>query len=238
MSINQLLNFNFDIQIDLFLEGLKLMKILLINGSPRKKGACMRALEEIKEVLTGSGLEISEYWVGKAPRHACSGCGGCKGGDGCVYRDIDGLIELSKEADGIVICTPTHYASAPGNLTSILSRLVFSSRVAVEFKPIGVMGVGRRGGICEAVRDVKKFFEFTSCPIVSGIYPPILYAKNYKSAALDDEGLENARSLASNIAYIARCLRVGAENGIFPPHEERRFKTDITDLKTQSSAND
>lgn len=211
------------------------MKILLINGSSRKKGASARVLEEMKSIFIENALEISEYWIGRTPRHACSGCGGCKSGEGCVYRDIDGLIGLTKGADGIIVCTPTHYAAAPGNLTSVLSRLAFSSRAALEFKPIGVMGVGRRGGICEAVRDVKNFFEFLSCPIVSGIYPPILYAKDYKSAELDKEGLQNARSLAKNLAYIVRCLKAGSENGILPPREDRTFKTDITTSYAQSS---
>lgn len=210
------------------------MKILLINGSPHKSGATLEALAEIKKALLQEKAEILEYEIGTAPRYSCSGCGGCKEGDGCIHRDIDALIELFRIANAVIICTPTHYASAPGNLTSALSRLLFSSKKSVEHKPIGVGAVGRRGGLCEAIHDVKKLFEFASCPIISGIYPAILYAKDGDSAKYDDEGLENMRSLAKNVLYIARCIEAGYENGIFPPEEERAFKTDISSLSERS----
>ncbi|MBE6536509.1 MAG: NAD(P)H-dependent oxidoreductase [Ruminococcaceae bacterium] len=206
------------------------MKILLINGSVHKDGASARALAEINGEILKSGAETLHYEIGKMPRYACSACGGCKSGNGCVYRDIDSLIELSNEASAIIICTPTHYASAPGNLTSVLSRLLFSSKKSVAHKPIGVAAVGRRGGVSAAANEVKKFFEFSSSPIISGIYPAILYASDFKSAEADKEGLENMRSLANNVIYIARCIELGNESGVLPPDDRRIFKTDISAL--------
>lgn len=222
-SINQVLKFN--------LERIESMKILLINGSNHTEGSSARALLEIEGEILSSGVEILRYEIGKMPRYACTGCGGCSGGVGCVYRDIDTLTELCREANALIICTPTHYASAPGNLTSVLSRLLFSSKKSIEHKPIGVAAVGRRGGLCEAVREVKKFFEFASCPIISGMYPPILYANREKDAEFDEEGLENMRSLANNVIYVAKCIELGRLNGILPPNEKRKFKTDIGTLK-------
>jgi len=206
------------------------MKILLINGSARKNGGCFRALEEIKLEILKSDAEVFEYDIGTAPRYACSHCLGCKDGNGCIYRDIDGLTELCNKSDAIIICTPTHYASAPGNLTAVLSRLLFSSKKSVAYKPIGVGGVGRRGGVCDAIQDVKKFFEFAFCPIISGVYPAILYTDGYQNAAYDEEGVQNMRSLAKNVIYIAQCIEYGNKNGIPRPKEEERIKTDIPAL--------
>ena len=207
------------------------MKILLINGSLHEKGACAGVIAEVKNMLSATAVEFSEYRIGSAPRYACSGCLGCKGGNGCIYRDIDSLTEIFSEANATIICTPTHYAAAPGNLTSVLSRLVFSSKKSVQYKPIGVIGVGRRGGLCEAIRDVKKFFEFASCPIISGIYPALLYADGYENRIFDDEGSQNVRSLVSNLIFITRCIDLGRKNGILPPSDEKRIKTDIPSLK-------
>ncbi len=207
------------------------MKILLINGSPRENGAAKRVILEMRSEILKSGCEASIYEIGNSPRYACISCGFCKGGERCVFGDIDELANLCVDANALIICTPTHYASAPGSLTSILSRLLFSSKKTVEHKPVGIASVGRRGGLCDAIADVRKFFEFASCPIVSGIYPPILYAKDFATAELDEEGLENMRSLSRNVIYLSRCIESGFESGIFPPKEKREFKTDITTLK-------
>lgn len=206
------------------------MKILLINGSLHEKGACSGALEHIKGILLKNSIEYKEYGIGNSPRYACSGCRGCADGGGCIYRDLDTLTQLCCESDAIIVCTPTHYAAAPGNLTAVISRLIFSSKRSVQHKPIGVIGVGRRAGVCEAVRDVKKFFEFASCPIISGIYPPILYASEYKNSDYDREGVQNIRSLTENVIFVTKCIKIGLKNGVIPPAEERRIKTDISSL--------
>ena len=206
------------------------MKVLLINGSMHNSGASFGALKEIKNEILKLNADFSEYSVGTSPRYACSCCGSCRDGNGCVHGDIDSLCELCSSANAIIICTPTHYASAPGNLTSVLSRLVFSKRSSIEHKPIGIASVGRRAGLCDAAHDVKKIFEFASCSIVSGSYPSILYAKDFESVKLDDEGLQNMRSLANNVVYIARCMEIGSKNGILPPDEPRIYKTDISTL--------
>ena len=206
------------------------MKILLLNGSSHTSGASARALLEMKKVVLEEGAAPLQYSVGASARYACCACGGCKATGSCIYGDIDSLITLAKEANAIVICTPTHYAAAAGNLLSVLSRLLFSAKSAIEHKPIGVCSVGRRGGLTEAAHDVKKLFEFASCPIISGIYPAILYARDSKSAEYDTEGLENMRSLAKNVLYIARCIEEGGRNGILPPKETREYKTDISAL--------
>lgn len=208
------------------------MKILLINGSPRENGAAKRAILEMRGEILKSGCEAIIYEIGNSPRYACISCGFCRDGEGCVFGDIDELVKLCENANALIICTPTHYASAPGSLTSILSRLLFSYKKSVAHKPVGIASVGRRGGLCEAIADVRKFFEFASCPIVSGIYPPILYAKDFATAELDEEGLENMRSLSRNVIYVARCVEAAGEKGILPPEEKREFKTDISSLKS------
>lgn len=207
------------------------MKMLLINGSPHSSGATSEAIIEIKKELLSSGAEILEYEIGKEPRYACTACGGCKSSGKCILGDIDHLAELSEKADAIIICTPTHYASAPGSLISVLSRLLYSSKRTVEHKPVGVGAVGRRAGLCDAIYDVKRLFEFTSSPIISGIYPAVLYASSRDSVKHDEEGLENMRSLAKNLVFITKCIELGRKNGILPPSEKRSCKTDISSLK-------
>ena len=206
------------------------MKILLINGSPHDTGATRRALDECRFKLEELSAEVEYYHLGNGPRHACTACGGCKKRGTCVYGDIDYLTEKVSNADGIIIGTPTHYAGAPGNLLSVISRLLFSAKRCVEYKPIAVVGAGRRGCISSAIDGVAKFFSFTSAPTVSGIYPPIIYGTDYESAGYDAEGLQNMRSVSENIYWLTACILKARALGITPPIAEPRIKTDISSL--------
>ena len=206
------------------------MKILLMNGSPHENGATRRALDECRLALGKHGAETAYYLLGNGARHSCTACGGCKGRGACVFGDLDSLTETLKSCDGIIIGTPTHYASAPGALLSVISRLLFSSKSSVEYKPVAVVGAGRRGCVSSAIDEIKGFFAFSSSPLISGVYPPILYGTDYESAGYDAEGLQNMRSIADNVYWLTASILKARELGIMPPIPEPRIKTDISSL--------
>lgn len=206
------------------------MKILLVNASPHKNGATARALEECMSTLKEFGAVTESYFLGNAARNSCTGCGGCKGGGNCVFGDISELADAFMRADGIIIGVPTHYAGAPGNILSVLSRLLFSSKPCVEYKPIAVVGAGRRGCITSAIGEVQNFFEFASCPIISGAYPALIYGSDYESAGFDAEGLQNMRSVAENMYWILSALKLAEKEGITHPIPEPKIKTDLPSL--------
>ncbi len=54
------------------------MKVLLINGSPRKNGNTFTALSEIAKTLQSEGLETEIVWIGNKPIRGCIACGTCK----------------------------------------------------------------------------------------------------------------------------------------------------------------
>lgn len=207
------------------------MKILLINGSPHETGAVARALLECESTMRLLGAEIDNYFIGTAPHSCCTACGCCKDGRGCVFGDIDELYKKCKDADGFVIGTPTHYFGASGTLISMLSRLFYSGIDAFRYKPVAVIAVGRRGGAFDAALEIEKFFRFSSSPIISGIYPATLYAKDGASAEYDSEGLQNMRSAARNLVWLSKCIGLGREYGVSLPIEEEKIKTDISSLK-------
>lgn len=206
------------------------MEILLICASPHVSGATKRALEECDAKLSELGAKTRHFFIGNEPRYACTACGKCKKGGGCAFGDLCKLTEALEKADGVIIGVPTHYGNAPGNLTSILTRLLFSSKKCVEFKPIAVVGAGRRGCICSAIGEVQRFFEFVNCPIISGSYPAMIYGYDYESAGFDAEGLQNMRSVSENMYWIASAIAIAEKNGLTHPIKEPKIKTDIPSL--------
>ena len=102
------------------------MKVLLINGSPKKEGCTYTALKEVADELERNGVETEIFHIGTAPVKGCMGCGYCAktGNHQCVYNDdtLNEAILKAKDADGFVFGSPVHYASASGAITSFLDR--------------------------------------------------------------------------------------------------------------------
>ena len=54
------------------------MKVLLINGSPRKKGNTFLALSEAAKTLKQQGFETEIVQIGVKPVRGCIACGQCE----------------------------------------------------------------------------------------------------------------------------------------------------------------
>lgn len=54
------------------------MKVLLINGSPKKAGCTFTALNEVSKSLNEEGIETEIFQVGAKPIAGCIGCGSCQ----------------------------------------------------------------------------------------------------------------------------------------------------------------
>ena len=50
------------------------MKVLMLNGSPRKNGNTSIALNEVKGVLEQEGIEVEIIQVGNMDISGCKGC--------------------------------------------------------------------------------------------------------------------------------------------------------------------
>jgi len=206
------------------------MNILLINASPHKKGASARVVSELWDSFDALGDTTIELDIGIEARSACTACGGCKGGGGCIIGDLGEFASALESANGIIFVTPTYYGGAVGSLTALLSRLLYSEKRHFLYKPVATVGIGRRGCISSAVDQVNRFFHFTSSPIVTSGYPPIVYAVDSASAERDAEGLQNVRSLARNMHWLAKCIERGGSDGISPPEPEAKISIDIPSL--------
>lgn len=75
------------------------MKVLLLNGSSNLKGCTYTALEEIAKTLQEEGIDTEIFQIGAEPLRDCIGCGGCRKGNGCVFRDdcVNEFVEKQKK---------------------------------------------------------------------------------------------------------------------------------------------
>ncbi|MCF0110580.1 MAG: NAD(P)H-dependent oxidoreductase, partial [Erysipelotrichaceae bacterium] len=112
------------------------MKVVLVNASPNTDGVCNYAMQLMTEELQAAGVETDYYQIGKQAIRGCMDCGGCEKIGKCVYNDLVNVVhEAMKSADGFVIASPVHYASASGAATSFMDRLFYSGSKDLRYKP-------------------------------------------------------------------------------------------------------
>lgn len=68
---------------------------------------------------------------------------------------------------------------------------------------------------------MNKYFTISQMPVVSSTYWNGLYGVCPEAAAQDAEGLQTARNLARNMAWLIKCIEAGRAAGFPAPTAER-----------------
>ena len=124
------------------------MKVLLINGSPRRNGNTHTALTEVASTLQANGIETEMAWIGTKAVQGCINCDKCKSLGRCIFNDAlynDVCAKLA-ETDGLVVGTPVYYGGPNGSLCALLDRLFYSASPLLQNKPATSVVACRRGG--------------------------------------------------------------------------------------------
>lgn len=185
------------------------MKVLLINGSPRRDGNTHIALEEVASTLRQEGLEADIVWIGNKPVPGCIACYKCMETGVCVFNSgiYAELRAKLPEVDAIVIGTPVYYAGAAGSLCSLLDRLFFSCKSMLTYKVGASVAVARRAGADCALDRIDKYFTISNMPVVPSQYWNLAYGRDPGEVRQDGEGLQTMRTLGRNIAWMLRSLK-------------------------------
>ena len=184
------------------------MKVLLINGSPRKEGNTAIALEEVAKQLGKEGIKSEVVWIGNKPIRGCIACGQCKakGLGRCVFDDdiCNKISEKFKESNALIVGSPVYYGQPNGALLSIIQRAFYSNGANISGKPAASVAVCRRGGATAVFESLNMPFQMMNMPIVTSQYWNIVYGRAEGDAALDKEGLQTMRTLARNMAWLLK----------------------------------
>ena len=184
------------------------MKVLLINGSPRKNGNTATALAEVQRQLKEEGIESELVWIGNKPIRGCCACGQCKakGSGQCVFDDdiCNQISAKFAESDALIVGSPVYYGQPNGALLSIIQRAFFSNGTSISGKPAASIAVCRRGGATAVFVSLNMPFQMMNMPIVTSQYWNIVYGRAEGEAALDTEGMQTMRTLARNMAWLLK----------------------------------
>lgn len=196
------------------------MKVLLLNGSPKSNGNTFMALDEMAKTFSVEGIETEIIHVGNKDIRGCISCGFCGQQGKCVFEDLVNEIAPKLEfADGLVIGSPVYYAMANGTLMSFVQRLFYSTKFSKQMKVGASVVVARRGGLSSTYDEMNKFFGISGMPIASGQYWNSVHGGAPGEAAEDAEGMQGMRTLARNMAFLIKSIRLGKEKYGIPERE-------------------
>ncbi len=207
------------------------MKVLLINGSPNEKGCTYTALCEVAGQIVKSGINTEIFHVGKQPIRGCTACGHCRKTNSgkCVFNDdtVNQALALMKEADGVVVGSPVHYAGASGFITSFLDRCFYAGGSVFAHKPGAAIVSCRRGGSTAAFDQLNKYFTISNMPVVSSQYWNMVHGNTPEEVKQDAEGMQTMRTLGNNMVWLLRCIEAGKAAGIQLPMKEKPQRTNF-----------
>lgn len=202
------------------------MKVLLINGSPRRNGNTRRALSEVAAALNECGIETEIINIGTRAVQGCIACGRCKDTGRCAFGDelYETVRAKAEAADGLVVGSPTYYAGPNGSLCALLDRLFYSSSDVLQYKPAASVAVCRRGGASANFDRLNKYFTITNMPVVTSNYWNSVHGATPGEAEQDAEGLQTMRILGRNMAWLLKSIHQGGQQH---PTPEKKIKTNF-----------
>ncbi len=185
------------------------MKVLLINGSPRKRGNTFQSLQIISECLNQHGIESEIFQIGNEKVRGCISCNGCCASFRCVFDDdcCNSLIDAIIRADGIIIGSPVYFAGPNGALCALLDRVFYAAAEHGNLfarKPAAAVVNCYRAGATAALDRLNKYFTFSEMLIVSSNYWNMIVDSHPDRVQKDRIGQEILRTLAANMSFLMR----------------------------------
>lgn len=189
------------------------MKILAINGSPRKNGNTALLIHEMFKIFEAEGFQTELVQLGNKPVHGCTACSKCKEEqDGRCHIKNDHLnlcIGKMLEADGIIIGSPVYFADVTTEIKALIDVAGYATRAGGHLLKrkvgAGVIAV-RRGGALHAFETINNFFLINQMIVPGSSYWNFAIGRNPGDVLNDDEGIQTIRTLADNMIWLLNQL--------------------------------
>lgn len=204
------------------------MKVIAINGSPKKDGNTYHALKVVADELEKQGIETEILHVGDKNIRGCLACGMCakNKNEKCVIDDyVNEAVQKMKDADGIILASPTYYASIAGTMKSFLDRTFYVAGAnggLFRHKVGAAIGISRRSGEMAVFDHLNHYLTITEMFVASSNYWNVIHGTAPAEVLQDEEGVQIMQVLARNMAYLMKSLDSSAFE---KPERAQKIKT-------------
>jgi len=192
------------------------MKILGINGSPRKNGNTKILLETAFKPLQEAGFETELFQLGGKQVHGCTACGKCREilDKRCHIKNdvINECIEKMLAADAIILGSPVYFADISTEMKALIDVAGYVTRGNGHLlkRKVGAAVIAvRRGGELHAFESINNFFLISQMIIPGSSYWNFAFGKNEGDVLKDEEGIQTITTLGENMAWLLDKIKRG-----------------------------
>jgi multimeric flavodoxin WrbA len=204
------------------------VKILGINGSPRKYGGTARLLEVALEAARRAGGDVERVDLYDYRIEPCRGClsdvqEACK--PPCIVEDdFRKLLPRILAADGIIFATPVYWYAPSGMLKNLIDRMTVLENMALlgdkswlEGKVVGAIAVGQDSGEIMAIS-----YLLTTLNSMGAVVPPwaLAYSRMGEKVLEDLSAVMDAANVGLIVYIMARVLKEAGPESWYNPRLE------------------
>ena len=208
------------------------MKIVAINGSPRRDGNIARCLEVVGGEVERAGVEFEVVQPG-AKVHPCMACYHClnTGSLHCVQSDdmVNEIIDKCIAADGILLASPVYHGGIAGGMKCVLDRMMLAAGCGdnqFHHKVGAALCTLRRSGGMETYQQLLGTMDAMEMVLVTSDYWNAVHGANPGEVLSDTEGMEVVAKLGRNLAWMVKVIHA-AKGTIDPPETKHRTMTNF-----------
>ena len=192
------------------------MKVIGINGSPRKNGNTSILFRTIFEQLKQEGIDTELFQITDYHVKGCIACYGCmdRKDRRCVINDdsFNDLLARMIAADGIILGSPVYSAGITSQMKAFIDRaaLVLAANKEaglLHHKPAAAIVSVRRGGGISAFDELVHFLHTKEVYLVGSTYWNMVYGRDIGEVENDSEGLQNMKNLGQNMAWLLKRIQ-------------------------------
>ena len=216
------------------------MKVLAINGSPRKGGNTEYLLQRVCDRLEQHGIETEIVRIGGTPVRGCLACNKCFEtlDQECIIKNdgINDVISKMIEADGILLGSPTYFADVSAEMKALIDRagyVTLANGSCLAGKVGAAVSAVRRGGSLHALDTMNHLFTISQVMIVGSTYWNMGYGLTAGETEHDMEGMQTMDNLGENMAWLLKCIE-NAKGTVAPPQIDRSQQMNFIRLEANS----
>ena len=190
------------------------MKVLGINGSPRKGGNTEILIKEVFKVLEANGIKTELFQIGGKKVNGCIACMKCrKAKDGRCHQKndvINACIKKMLKADAIIIGSPVYFADLSSDTKALIDVAGYAIRGAgnpLKRKPGAAVIAVRRAGAIHALDSINHFFLINEMIIPGSSYWNIAIGREKGEVLKDEEGMKTMKVLGENLAWLLEKIK-------------------------------
>jgi multimeric flavodoxin WrbA len=191
------------------------MKVIAINGSPRKGGNTEFLLKKVLEPIAEAGIGTELIQIGGKLVHGCTACYKCMENKDstCVIKTdiVNECIGKMIASDAIILGSPTYFAGMTSEMKALIDRagfVAFANGRLFARKIGAAVIVNRRGGATSVMDSINHMFLMSKMIVPGSTYWNFGVGRDIGDVEKDAEALENMKDLGETIAWLVRSLKV------------------------------